>query len=47
MLNPHRENAWVKHAAGTESIIKLRGPDSYGSEFERSLLLSHVGPIVS
>ncbi|KAF2663801.1 hypothetical protein BT63DRAFT_430066 [Microthyrium microscopicum] len=47
LLNPIRKGAWSKHAAGAASIIRLRGPDSYGSEFEKSLLMSHVGPMIT
>ncbi|KAH8819431.1 hypothetical protein F5884DRAFT_892477 [Xylogone sp. PMI_703] len=47
LLNPNRESAWIKHVAGAASIIELRGPGSYGSDFEKSLFMSHVGPIVT
>lgn len=47
LLNPRRINAWSKHAAGAASVIKLRGPAGYVSEFEKSLFMSHLGPIVS
>jgi hypothetical protein len=47
MLNPDRGNAWVKHAAGAASMIELRGPRSYRSDLEQSLLMSHVSPMVS
>ncbi|KAF2096224.1 hypothetical protein NA57DRAFT_59280 [Rhizodiscina lignyota] len=47
MLNPSRENAWINHAAGAACIIRLRGPESYSSEFEKSLFMSHVGPIIT
>jgi len=47
MLNPKRGNAWIKHAAGAAWMIKMRGPDSYASDFERSLLMCNLGPIVS
>ncbi|KKO98289.1 hypothetical protein THAR02_09612 [Trichoderma harzianum] len=47
LLNPSRENAWIKHTAGATYIIKLRGPHSYNSEFEKSLFMGHVGPMAT
>ncbi|KAL6805119.1 hypothetical protein J3E68DRAFT_387676 [Trichoderma sp. SZMC 28012] len=47
LLNPSRENAWIKHTAGATYIIKLRGPQSYNSEFEKSLFMGHVGPMAT
>lgn len=47
LLNPCRADAWVKHAAGAACIIQLRGPKSYTTELEKSLLLGQIGPIVS
>lgn len=47
LLNPSREDAWIKHTAGATYIIQLRGPLSYQSEFEKCLFMGHVGPMVS
>ncbi|KAL7933844.1 hypothetical protein V8C35DRAFT_302573 [Trichoderma chlorosporum] len=47
LLNPCRENAWVKHTAGATYIIKLRGPYSYNTDFEKSLFMGHVGPMAT
>lgn len=47
LLNPNQGNGWIRHAAGATCMIKLRGPDSYSSDFEKSLLMSHLGPILS
>ncbi|PTB37944.1 hypothetical protein M441DRAFT_173355 [Trichoderma asperellum CBS 433.97] len=47
LLNPSREDAWMKHTAGATYIIKLRGPQNYTSEFEKCLFMGHVGPMAT
>ncbi|KAK6866101.1 hypothetical protein PG995_002629 [Apiospora arundinis] len=33
-------STWMKHAVGVGRLIQLRGPDSFNSEWERTILLS-------
>lgn len=40
------EDAWNYHSSGAAALIKLRGPERCQSDFEKALLLSHVGQIV-
>ena len=47
LLDTSKEQAWVQHVAGATSLLKLRGPERYRTEFEKALFLSQVGPIVS
>lgn len=41
------EDAWNYHSSGAAALIKLRGPERCESDFEKALLLSHVGQIVA
>lgn len=41
------EDAWNYHSTGAAALIKLRGPERCQSDFEKALLLSHVGQIVT
>ncbi|KAL8870899.1 MAG: hypothetical protein Q9174_003163 [Haloplaca sp. 1 TL-2023] len=45
LLDEDRGHAWYLHAAGASSLIRLRGPDSYQTDFERALFIAQVGPI--
>ncbi|KAL7930271.1 hypothetical protein V8C35DRAFT_313428 [Trichoderma chlorosporum] len=45
LLKMSTENAWNYHSTGATALIKLRGPGRCESDFERALLLSHVGQI--
>ncbi|KAL6899917.1 hypothetical protein GGI43DRAFT_53705 [Trichoderma evansii] len=47
LLNPSREDAWIKHAAGATYLIQLRGPQNYKSEFEKCLFMGHIGPMAT
>lgn len=46
LLSTSREDAWVSHAAGAAQLVKLRGSESYNTDFEKALLLAHAGPII-
>lgn len=37
--------AWIVHIAGASSLLRLRGPESCTTDFEKALLLALVGPI--
>ncbi|PTB75515.1 hypothetical protein M440DRAFT_1470540 [Trichoderma longibrachiatum ATCC 18648] len=39
------EDAWKHHSTGASALIKLRGPGRCESDFEKALLLSHIGQI--
>lgn len=41
------EQAWVQHSSGATTLSRIRGADCYKTEFEKALLLSHIGQIVS
>jgi hypothetical protein len=41
------EYAWSYHSSGAAALIKLRGPERCESDFEKALLISHVGQIVT
>jgi hypothetical protein len=47
LLDPERDDAWARHAAGAASLIRLRGPQGFETELEKDLFMSHLGPIVS
>ncbi|KAL7943323.1 hypothetical protein V8C42DRAFT_328749 [Trichoderma barbatum] len=45
LLKMSTEDAWNYHSTGATTLIQLRGPGRCESEFEKALLLSHVGQI--
>ncbi|KAL8737151.1 MAG: hypothetical protein Q9181_001969 [Wetmoreana brouardii] len=45
LLDEERYLAWHLHAAGAATLIRLRGPDAYQTEFEKALLIAQIGPI--
>ncbi|RFU76630.1 hypothetical protein TARUN_5569 [Trichoderma arundinaceum] len=45
LLKMSTEDAWNYHSSGATALIKLRGPERCKSDFEKALLLSHVGQI--
>ncbi|KAL8959956.1 MAG: hypothetical protein Q9183_005549, partial [Haloplaca sp. 2 TL-2023] len=45
LLDGDRGHAWYLHAAGASSLIRLRGPNAYQTDFERALFIAQVGPI--
>ncbi|UKZ88795.1 uncharacterized protein TrAFT101_004529 [Trichoderma asperellum] len=45
LLKMSTEDAWNYHSTGAAALIKLRGPERCQSDFEKALLLSHVGQI--
>ncbi|KAL7791585.1 hypothetical protein V8C37DRAFT_382165 [Trichoderma ceciliae] len=45
LLKMSTEYAWNYHSSGATALIKLRGPGRCESDFEKALLLSHVGQI--
>ncbi|PTB66125.1 hypothetical protein BBK36DRAFT_1200107 [Trichoderma citrinoviride] len=45
LLKMSTEDAWNYHSTGAGALIKLRGPGRCESDFEKALLLSHVGQI--
>ena len=47
LLDQTGVQAWVRHAAGAASLLKLRGTAGYQTDFEKSLFLAQIGPIVS
>jgi hypothetical protein len=47
LLRMSTEVSWNYHSVGASALIKLRGPGRCESDFEKALLLSHVGQIVS
>ena len=46
MLDIEGDQAWVRHVSGATQLVRLRGPRSYNTEFEKALFLAHTGPIV-
>ncbi|KFA63908.1 hypothetical protein S40285_03758 [Stachybotrys chlorohalonatus IBT 40285] len=38
--------SWLNHIWGAAGLLRLRGPDRYYTDFERSLFLSLAGPII-
>ncbi|KAI9701355.1 MAG: hypothetical protein M1820_006577 [Bogoriella megaspora] len=47
LLNFSEGGAWIPRAVGAAKLIELRGPNQYQSDFEKSLLMSHAGPLFS
>ncbi|KAL8787923.1 MAG: hypothetical protein Q9213_001950 [Squamulea squamosa] len=47
LLDSDRDDAWMTHAAGAATLIQLRGPRGYETDFEKALFLGQVGPILS
>lgn len=47
LLKMSTEDAWRYHSTGATALIKLRGPGRCETDFEKALVLSHVGQIVS
>jgi len=47
LLEPSDEIAWIRHAAGAARLIQLRGPNHYGTEFEKALFMAHSGSIMT
>ncbi|KAM0253917.1 hypothetical protein ACHAQJ_007092 [Trichoderma viride] len=45
LLKMSSEYAWSYHSSGAAALIKLRGPGRCESDFEKALLISHVGQI--
>ncbi|KAI5456086.1 hypothetical protein BGZ63DRAFT_397387 [Mariannaea sp. PMI_226] len=45
LLNFSTDQHWTCHSSGTAALIRARGPHAYKSEFEKALLLSHIGQI--
>ena len=46
MLNPSNTAAWIRHTAGAARLIQLRSPESFKTDFEKALLMSHASLIV-
>ncbi|PVH78222.1 hypothetical protein DL98DRAFT_635944 [Cadophora sp. DSE1049] len=40
LLDPSGEAAWVRHAAGAARLIRLRGPRSFKTDFQKSLFVA-------
>ncbi|KAH8891139.1 hypothetical protein GQ53DRAFT_806612, partial [Thozetella sp. PMI_491] len=47
LSDPPRPMAWESHLAGACRLIRARGPTRFTTEFEKSLLSSMLGPIIS
>lgn len=45
LLDEEREHAWHLHAEGAATLIRLRGPSAYQTDFEKALFIAQVGPI--
>ena len=45
-LDYRRREARVRHAAGAATLIRLRGPERYKTDFEKALFLSQASPII-
>ncbi|KAL7904735.1 hypothetical protein GGI35DRAFT_193564 [Trichoderma velutinum] len=45
LLKMSTEDAWRYHSTGATALIKLRGPARCETDFEKALVLSHVGQI--
>lgn len=47
LLASWKLKAWEYHVSGAASLIRLRGPKGYSTNYEKALLLGQVGPLVS
>ena len=47
LLDTERWESWTLHAAGSASLLRLRGPERYKTNFEKALFLAQVGPIIT
>ncbi|KAL8770233.1 MAG: hypothetical protein Q9194_005233 [Teloschistes cf. exilis] len=45
LLDEERQHAWHLHAEGAATLIRLRGPEAYQTDFEKALFVAQVGPI--
>ncbi|GAM37171.1 hypothetical protein TCE0_022f06860 [Talaromyces pinophilus] len=45
LLKMSTEQAWIQHSSGATTLTRLRGARRYKTEFEKALLLSHIGQI--
>ncbi|KAI4246888.1 MAG: hypothetical protein LQ352_006276 [Teloschistes flavicans] len=45
LLDDEQGHAWHLHAEGAATLTQLRGPEAYGTDFEKALFISQVGPI--
>lgn len=46
-MSMDKGQAWAKHARGAARLIEHRGPERFKTEFEKSLLMTQLGIIVS
>ena len=46
LLASWKPKAWEYHVSGAASLIRLRGPKGYSTNYEKALLLGQVGPLV-
>ncbi len=46
LLDDARHEAWVQHVKGATSLVEIRGPEGYETDFEKALFLAQMGPIV-
>lgn len=47
LLDGASDEPWKRHTAGANTLIQVRGPSRYQTDFEQALLMSQAGPIVS
>ncbi|KAL8820148.1 MAG: hypothetical protein Q9223_001565 [Gallowayella weberi] len=47
LLDVNQIDPWVTHAAGAATLIQLRGPHRYNTNFEKALFLGQAGPIIT
>ncbi|KAL8834429.1 MAG: hypothetical protein Q9170_003751 [Blastenia crenularia] len=47
LLDTERWDSWLLHAAGAATLIRLRGPERYETNFEKALFLAQAGPIIT
>ncbi|KAL8710273.1 MAG: hypothetical protein Q9220_005043 [cf. Caloplaca sp. 1 TL-2023] len=47
LLDSERDRAWMPHTKGTATLIRLRGPKCFPSDYDKALFFAQLGPIFS
>ncbi|KAL8945893.1 MAG: hypothetical protein Q9222_007634 [Ikaeria aurantiellina] len=47
LLDSERDRAWMPHTKGTATLIRLRGPKGFPTEYDKALFFAQLGPIYS
>ncbi|OAP65110.1 hypothetical protein AYL99_01082 [Fonsecaea erecta] len=47
LLDTGRSHGWMQHAGGVAKLIEHRGPVMFEDDFDKAILLAHIGPIVT